>query len=154
LSWISIPAATGFSVSFSDGGLGCFVNPFTGTQGTADCVKSYYNGEDLQLVKKYKVKAIVAKQKPSNPKEQPVDFHTERSLHNPEQNFMFGLPLSVSFYLVGTVGFPFPCPRRLSDTVCRTLCFTSRTGVLSKPLDTPIACPWAYQQVLKGNQKD
>ncbi len=45
--------------------------------------KGYYNGEDLQRVKKYKVKAIVAKQKPSNPKEQPADFHTEHFIYDP-----------------------------------------------------------------------
>ena len=48
--------------------------------------KGYYNGEDLQRVKKYKVKAIVAKQKPSNPKEQPAEFHTERFIYDPESD--------------------------------------------------------------------
>lgn len=44
--------------------------------------KGYYNGEDLQRVKKYKVRAIVAKQKPSDPKKQPEDFHTERFIYD------------------------------------------------------------------------
>jgi transposase len=48
--------------------------------------KGYYNGEDLQRVKKYKVKAIVAKQKPSDPKTQPVDFHTERFIYDPKSD--------------------------------------------------------------------
>lgn len=40
--------------------------------------KGYYNGEDLLRVKRYKVKAIVARQKSSNPKEQPARFHTDQ----------------------------------------------------------------------------
>jgi transposase len=36
--------------------------------------KGYYNGEDLLRVKKYKIKALVSRQKPSNPKDQPDRF--------------------------------------------------------------------------------
>ncbi len=39
--------------------------------------KGYYNGKDLQRVKKYKVTAIVARQKASNPKDQPEQFHSK-----------------------------------------------------------------------------
>lgn len=40
--------------------------------------KGYYNGEDLARVKKYKVAAIVSKQKGSDPKNQPEAFHTDK----------------------------------------------------------------------------
>ena len=40
--------------------------------------KGYYNGEDLLRVKRYKVKAIVSKQKPSDSKDQPARFHTDK----------------------------------------------------------------------------
>jgi transposase len=40
--------------------------------------KGYYNGEDLRRLKRYKVKAVVARQKPSNLKGQPKQFHTEQ----------------------------------------------------------------------------
>jgi len=40
--------------------------------------KGYYNGKDLQKMKQLRLKAIVAKQKPSNPKDQPKQFHKEQ----------------------------------------------------------------------------
>jgi len=40
--------------------------------------KGYYNGEDLLRVKKYKVKALVSRQNPSNPKDQPERFHLDK----------------------------------------------------------------------------
>jgi len=39
--------------------------------------KGYYNGKDLLRVKKLKVIAIVAKQRPSNPKDLPEEFRSE-----------------------------------------------------------------------------
>jgi len=39
--------------------------------------KGYYNGKDLLRVKKLKVRAIVAKQKPSNPKKLPEKYRSE-----------------------------------------------------------------------------
>jgi len=44
--------------------------------------KGYYNGKDLLKGKKYKIKAIVSRQEPSNPKEQPKDFHTDKFLYD------------------------------------------------------------------------
>ena len=44
--------------------------------------KGYYNGKDLEKVKKLKVKAIVSRQKPSNPKGQPSDFHTDKFIYD------------------------------------------------------------------------
>ena len=44
--------------------------------------KGYYNGEDLARVKRYKVKAIVSRQCPSDPKEQPAAFHTDRFIYD------------------------------------------------------------------------
>lgn len=44
--------------------------------------KGYYNGADLQKCKKYKVKTIVSKQKPSDPKEQPAEFHNDKFLYD------------------------------------------------------------------------
>lgn len=46
--------------------------------------KGYYNGSDLKRVKKYKVQAIVPRQKPSNPKGQPERFHTDKFTYYPE----------------------------------------------------------------------
>lgn len=40
--------------------------------------KGYYNGRDLQRVKKYKVKAIVSRQGPADPINQPFRFHTDK----------------------------------------------------------------------------
>ena len=49
---------------------------------TAD--KGYFNGECLQKAKRYKVKAIVARQDPSNPKGQPEEFHSEKFQYQDE----------------------------------------------------------------------
>ena len=46
--------------------------------------KGYYNGSCLQKSKKFKIKAIVARQKPSNPKWQPKDFHTDNFQYDPK----------------------------------------------------------------------
>jgi transposase len=46
--------------------------------------KGYYNGKCLQKGKRYKIKSIVSKQKPSNPKGQPKQFHTEQFQYSPE----------------------------------------------------------------------
>jgi len=46
--------------------------------------KGYYNGEDLQRVKKYKVTAIVARQKPTEIKGLPEQFRSEKfTYHEP-----------------------------------------------------------------------
>jgi len=46
--------------------------------------KGYYSGEDLLKLKKFKVKAIISKQKPSNPKDLSKEFHSERFTYNKE----------------------------------------------------------------------
>lgn len=48
--------------------------------------KGYYNGEDLARVKKLKVKAIVARQNPSNPKKQSSEFHTDKFIYDSEND--------------------------------------------------------------------
>ena len=40
--------------------------------------KGYYNGSDLFKMKRFKIKAVVSKQKPSNPKNQPKQFNTDK----------------------------------------------------------------------------
>jgi len=45
--------------------------------------KGYYNGADLSKLKKFKVKAIVSRPKPSNPKNQPEQFHTQQFAYDP-----------------------------------------------------------------------
>jgi radical SAM protein with 4Fe4S-binding SPASM domain len=45
--------------------------------------KGYYNGRDLQRVKKYKVKSIVSRQGPADPKNQPDRFHTDKFTYDP-----------------------------------------------------------------------
>jgi len=44
--------------------------------------KGYYSGSDLLKMKKFKIKAIVSKQKPSNPKSQPEQFNTDKFVYN------------------------------------------------------------------------
>ena len=51
---------------------------------TALADKGYYNGKDLQKGKKYKIKAIVSRQEPPNPKGQPKDFHTDKFRYDRE----------------------------------------------------------------------
>ena len=46
--------------------------------------KGYYNGKCLQKGKKYKIKAIVSRQAPANPKGQPKEFHTENFQYDRE----------------------------------------------------------------------
>jgi len=46
--------------------------------------KGYYNGSDLLKMKKFKIKAIVSKQKPSNPKSQPKQFNTDQFEYSPD----------------------------------------------------------------------
>ena len=46
--------------------------------------KGYYNGKDLQRMKRLKLKAIVARQNPSNSKGQPKQFHAEQFQYNSE----------------------------------------------------------------------
>ena len=49
--------------------------------------KGYYNGEDLEKVKRLGVDAIVSKQKNSDPKNQPAAFHTEQFIYDPTGDF-------------------------------------------------------------------
>jgi len=51
---------------------------------TALADKGYYNGRDLFKMKKLKIKAVVSKQKPSNPKSQPKQFNTDKFEYNPD----------------------------------------------------------------------
>ena len=46
--------------------------------------KGYYNGKDLQRCKRYKVRTIVSKQKGSDPKDQPEQFHNDKFAYNKE----------------------------------------------------------------------
>jgi len=46
--------------------------------------KGFYNGTDLSKVKKFKLKAIVSRPKPTNPKNQPKQFHTEQFKYDPK----------------------------------------------------------------------
>jgi len=48
--------------------------------------KGFYNGKDLKKLKKFKIKAIVSRQKPSSPKGQPQAFHTEQFVYNQDRN--------------------------------------------------------------------
>lgn len=48
--------------------------------------KGYYNGEDLERCKRYKIKTIVSRQKASDPKEQPKEFHTESFIYNEQED--------------------------------------------------------------------
>jgi hypothetical protein len=45
---------------------------------TALADKGYYSGEDLVKLKKFKVKAIISKQKPSYPKDLPAEFRSDK----------------------------------------------------------------------------
>jgi len=46
--------------------------------------KGYYNGKCLQKGKKYKIKAIVSRQAPSDPKDQPKGFNTDKFRYDRE----------------------------------------------------------------------
>ena len=45
--------------------------------------KGYYNGRDLQRVKKQKIKSIVSRQGQADPKNQPDRFHTDKFTYDP-----------------------------------------------------------------------
>ena len=51
---------------------------------TALADKGYYNGEDLLKLKKFKIKAVISKQKPSNPKDLPAQFYSEKFTYDKE----------------------------------------------------------------------
>lgn len=53
---------------------------------TALADKGFYNGEDLKECKGDNITTIVAKQNPSNPKDQPKEFHTESFKYNKEDD--------------------------------------------------------------------
>jgi hypothetical protein len=59
---------------------------------TALADKGYYNGEDMRRLKKMKVTAIVAKQKPSHFKDLPEMYHPDRFIYN-EQTDTIACPL-------------------------------------------------------------
>ena len=46
--------------------------------------KGFYNGKDLQRMKRLRLTAVVARQKPSNPKNQPKQFHMEQFQYDKE----------------------------------------------------------------------
>jgi transposase len=46
--------------------------------------KGYYNGKDLQECKDNGIKAVVSRQEPSNPKDQPAEFHTDKFSYDRE----------------------------------------------------------------------
>jgi hypothetical protein len=46
--------------------------------------KGYYNGKCLLKGKRYKIKTIVSRQKPANPKGQPKEFHTDKFVYDRE----------------------------------------------------------------------
>jgi len=46
--------------------------------------KGYYNGKCLQKGKKYKIKAIVSRQEPSDPKSQPKEYNTDKFRYDRE----------------------------------------------------------------------
>jgi len=48
--------------------------------------KGYYNGKDLRQVKRYKVTAIVARQKPSDSKELAEEFRSEKFIYHAESD--------------------------------------------------------------------
>lgn len=59
--------------------------------------KGYYNGEDLKRCKKYKVNTIVAKQKPSDSKEQPKEFNSDKFIYTKETD-TFTCPAAKTLY--------------------------------------------------------
>jgi transposase len=48
--------------------------------------KGYYNGEDLARVKRYKVTAIVSRQKMSDPKDQDAAFHSDQFVYDKQSD--------------------------------------------------------------------
>jgi transposase len=48
--------------------------------------KGYYQGEDLQRVKKLKVTSIVSRQNSSDPKDQHEDFHSDKFIYNEKED--------------------------------------------------------------------
>jgi len=53
---------------------------------TALADKGYYNGSDLQKVKKFKIEAVVSKQKPMRPNDRPEYFNIENFQYDPESD--------------------------------------------------------------------
>jgi len=48
--------------------------------------KGYYSGADLRKAKKYRIKAVVSRQGPPDPKEQPEEFHSKAFLYNDKED--------------------------------------------------------------------
>lgn len=59
--------------------------------------KGYYNGADLARVKRYKVKAIVSKQKAADPKDQPKEFNTDKFKYD-ERSDTYTCPMEKTLY--------------------------------------------------------
>jgi transposase len=59
--------------------------------------KGYYSGQDLQKVKKYKIKAIVSRQKKSNPAGQPEQFHNDQFVYDPKTD-SYRCPMGQTLY--------------------------------------------------------
>ncbi len=59
--------------------------------------KGYYNGQDLARVKRYRVKAVVSRQKPSDPVNQPVQFHNEQ-FHYDASTDTYTCPVGKTLY--------------------------------------------------------
>jgi transposase len=59
--------------------------------------KGYYNGEDLERVKALGVDAIVSRQKPADPKDQPEAFHTDKFIYDSETD-TYTCPMGQTLY--------------------------------------------------------
>ncbi|MEG1241071.1 MAG: IS1182 family transposase [Oscillospiraceae bacterium] len=59
--------------------------------------KGYYNGEDLQKVKRYKIKAIVSRQKAPDSKDQPEELHSDKFVYD-ESADTYTCPMGQTLY--------------------------------------------------------
>lgn len=59
--------------------------------------KGYYQGKDLERVKKYKVTSIVSRQKAPNPKDQPEFFYSDKFIYNSEED-TYTCPMGKTLY--------------------------------------------------------
>jgi transposase len=92
--------------------------------------KGYYNGSDLMKMKKFKIKAIVSKQKPSDRKDLPEEFHSDKFIYD-EKTDTYTCPMGQTLSSPNAktaVRRAFTNKVACADCIHRDKCTTAETG--------------------------